>query len=137
MFNLSALGLAAILTFLLAQFIRFIYPHPRPFLILNITHLLTESTSSFPSGHTIFIFGMAAVSSLYSRRLSYFMFVSGLIVGIARIIAGVHYPLDIIGGIIFGILTGWCLDVRVQHHLEATLIQKGRLAGTNKSGKRK
>jgi len=35
------------------------------------------------------------------------LYASGLLIGIARIAAGVHYPLDILGGIILGTLTGY------------------------------
>lgn len=61
---------------------------------------------SFPSGHTITSFAIAALIYLYSSR-SWFMLVStaGLAIfnGYLRIFAGVHYPTDIIAGALAGI----------------------------------
>jgi len=92
--------------FVVGEAIRYLYPHARPFLALHIPHLLTDYASSFPSGHIIFIFALATTLFLYSRKLSYFFFFSGLLVGLARIAGGVHYPADILGGIVLGILIG-------------------------------
>jgi undecaprenyl-diphosphatase len=78
----------------------------RPYLALNLSHLLSADSNSFPSGHTITIFSMATAAYFYNKKLSYFMFVSGILVGFARIAGGVHYPSDILGGIILGILVG-------------------------------
>jgi undecaprenyl-diphosphatase len=90
----------------IAEAIRFFYHHPRPFVALHTSHLLTENSYSFPSGHTIFFFALATATYFFNKKLSYFLFGSGLIIGLARVAAGVHYPADIAGGIVFGILTG-------------------------------
>jgi undecaprenyl-diphosphatase len=42
-----------------------------------------------------------------NKRLAYFLYTAGLIVGIARVAGGVHYPSDILGGIILGIIIGF------------------------------
>jgi undecaprenyl-diphosphatase len=98
-------------SYVVAQVIHYFYHHLRPLFALPIQHLLTESSYSFPSGHTIIIFGMATAAWVYAKPLAYFLYISGLIVGVARIMAGVHYPLDILGGIILGIATGLVVQV--------------------------
>jgi undecaprenyl-diphosphatase len=80
-------------------------PRTRPFDALHIPHLLTVNSSSFPSGHTIFLFALATGIWLADRKLGYFLFASGLVVGLTRVMSAVHYPSDILGGIILGIGT--------------------------------
>ncbi|MBI2551149.1 phosphatase PAP2 family protein [Candidatus Uhrbacteria bacterium] len=87
--------------------VRFYYHRPRPFLALSLPHLLTDHAYSFPSGHTIFMFSLATVTTMFNRRLGYFFYASGLLIGLARVAGGVHYPSDILGGIVLGMLTGW------------------------------
>ena len=101
---------ALIARFGVAVLIRFFYPRQRPFLALQIPHLITDYSYSFPSGHTIFIFALATAIFPRYKRLSYFFFASGLIVGVARIVGGVHYPSDILGGIVFGIIVGLLIN---------------------------
>jgi len=66
---------------------------------------LSDSSYSFPSGHTIFIFALATAVYFFHKKLGYFLYFSGLLIGLARISGGVHYPSDILGGIILGSLT--------------------------------
>lgn len=88
------------------EVIRSLYHHPRPTIILDIPHLFLVNSFSFPSGHTIFMLGLATAVYYYDRRLSLLLAFTGFLVGVARIAAGVHYPFDILGGIFFGILSG-------------------------------
>jgi undecaprenyl-diphosphatase len=96
---------ALIARFGVAEGIRLFYHRLRPFLALHTTHLLSDYAYSFPSGHTIFMFALAAYTFYFNKKLSYFLLASGLVIGLARVAGGVHYPTDIFGGIVFGILT--------------------------------
>ncbi len=94
--------------------IRWFYPHPRPFASLSGVHqLLTETSSSFPSGHAAFFFALSAVSYHYNRKLGVTFFTLSVIMGLARIIAGVHYPLDILGGALLGVCIGFMSSIIV------------------------
>ena len=42
-----------------------------------------------------------------NKKLARWLYVAGIAIGLARVAAGVHYPSDIIGGMILGILTGY------------------------------
>ncbi|MFH1178269.1 MAG: phosphatase PAP2 family protein [bacterium] len=106
---LVALIVAGIARYTITPAIRFYYHHLRPFVALSTTHLITDTSYSFPSGHTIVFFSLATATYFFNKKFAYFLYVSGLIVGIARIVGGVHYPSDIIGGIILGIATGGIL----------------------------
>ena len=99
--------------------LRRLFPHPRPFVILNVHLLLSHApTNSFPSGHTIFLFAISFAVFLYafkknlSKKEKNSFFWIGIILlllsslcGIARIFCGVHWPFDIIGGAVFGIFS--------------------------------
>lgn len=106
LFGVTAVLLTMGGSYVLAQVIHYFYHHLRPLFALPIQHLLNESSYSFPSSHTIIIFSMATAALSYSKRLAYFLYASGLVVGVARVMAGVHYPMDILGGIILGVLVG-------------------------------
>lgn len=105
------LSIAAALAarFIVASGIRLVYERVRPFAALNISHLLNDSAYSFPSGHTIFMFALATVVYRYNKIFAWCLAALGLLIGLARIAGGVHYPSDILGGIALGICTGLCV----------------------------
>jgi undecaprenyl-diphosphatase len=63
----------------------------------------------FVSAHSANAFSFATFSALLFRNLRYaiFIFVWALMIAYTRIYLGVHYPGDILGGILLGILVGW------------------------------
>lgn len=91
---------------IITEVFRFFYNHPRPFEVLNFAPLIGESGSSFPSGHATFFFALAIVAIYYSRELGWWYLAFAVLNGIARVYAGVHWPLDILGGAAIGILCG-------------------------------
>jgi undecaprenyl-diphosphatase len=87
------------------------YTFSRPYVALTditllIPPILTEEYFSFPSGHTLFFFAAATVVYTYRTKLGLIFFAAALCMGIARVMVGVHYPTDILGGMILGILVG-------------------------------
>lgn len=63
---------------------------------------------SFPSGHTAASF--AAVSALFfagEQRLWKFTLVPAVLIAFSRMYLYVHYPTDILGGIVVGIIAGY------------------------------
>jgi len=89
----------------LTEIIRYFDHSIRPFMLDGkIKHLILENSYSFPSGHTISIFTIVTIAYFYKKKLGYWLGIGGLVVGISRIIVGVHWPSDIIGGIALGIV---------------------------------
>lgn len=92
--------------FVVASGIRLIYARARPFDALGVSHILNDSAYSFPSGHTIFMFALATVVYRHNKAFGWCLAAIALFIGLARIAGGVHYPSDIAGGVVLGVLTG-------------------------------
>ncbi len=91
----------------LAEAIRFFYHHPRPFVSHSVHQLLTESGWSFPSGHSSFFFALATAIYFYDKKWGIGFFIAAIFMNVSRIIAGIHYPFDILGGMLVGIATAY------------------------------
>ncbi len=81
----------------------------RPYIVLQAPHLFAVNAYAFPSGHTTFAFAIATIAWYYHEKTAYFLYISGFAIGIARVMAGVHYPSDILGGIVVGTLSAYIL----------------------------
>ena len=73
----------------------------RPSVLLGMS---TGVSCSFPSNHAANVFAMAAALSWYYRKLSVIWFAGAAMVGFSRVYIGVHFPLDVVGGAVLGIL---------------------------------
>lgn len=96
-------------------FLKIVIARPRPYadessffyqLWLTVGQNM-ESDKSFPSGHTTAAFAtMTAVFLVGDKRISWTAYIFAFLMGIARIYLVVHYPTDVIGGIIVGTTAG-------------------------------
>ena len=83
--------------------IRFFFEKPRPFVALELETLVSHiPTSSFPSGHITFILPLAIALWYINKRAGAWSLVGVLLIGASRIIAGLHWPTDIVGGLFVG-----------------------------------
>ncbi|MFZ3044208.1 MAG: phosphatase PAP2 family protein [Minisyncoccia bacterium] len=89
------------------EIIRAFYHRPRPFSVFPTHQLITDSAWSFPSGHATFFFAMATALYLYNKKWGIGFFLATILITVSRVIAGVHYPSDILGGALIGILVGY------------------------------
>lgn len=87
-----------------AEMIRFFYHRPRPFAAHYVHQLISENAWSFPSGHSAFFFAMATAVYLYNKKWGVWFFLAAILMNMSRIAAGVHYPSDIAGGMVVGIV---------------------------------
>jgi len=99
-------SLSVLLSILISYVLGFIKFRTRPFMSLNIKQLVNPlSEKSFPSDHTTVVFAASMVVFFYNKKLGAFLLFLALLVGLARIYVGVHYPLDVLGGIVVGIFS--------------------------------
>ena len=92
---LSSMGLSSLAVFILNMF----YFRPRPFVDLDVNLLFYQPTdSSFPANSAAAAFGMAFGIWGVNRKVGWFAVVVSAVYGLARVYAGVHYPLDIVAG---------------------------------------
>lgn len=100
-------GLSAVLAYFPVAFIiKNVTARPRPFMVLSLHQLIQDNSFAFPSGHTIFLFALGTMIFPYHKKIGTLTLIGGCIVGVARIVAGVHYPSDIVGGAVLGTLVG-------------------------------
>ncbi|MEO6907808.1 MAG: phosphatase PAP2 family protein [Abditibacteriaceae bacterium] len=79
----------------------------RPFIDHHLTQLIPHAAGhSFPSDHVTATIAIAMGLLLFTpfRKWGAFVLVAALLIGFARVFCGVHYPIDIAGAILTGIL---------------------------------
>ena len=92
---LTAMALSNSVVFIL----NFFYFRPRPFVNADVALLFYKPTdSSFPSNAVAAVFGLAFGIWGVNRRLGWIAIGAASLYGLARVYAGVHYPLDVLGG---------------------------------------
>lgn len=96
-------GVFMVICVALGELLGLLVHEPRPlFVVPGIRILLTHANdSSFPSGHTLLCFSAALGLYALNKKCGVAMTVFALLVGLAKIFAAHHYPLDIVGTIIF------------------------------------
>lgn len=98
---------SALFSWVLAHVLKDIIKHPRPDEALA---MIGDGTYSFPSGHTSLITTLGFLLLNINKKVGYTVMVFAFVVGLARVLAGVHYWYDIIGGFIFGLIVAIILD---------------------------
>ena len=109
--------------FCVAELIRLFYQRSRPFIDIPVHQLLTSNEWSFPSGHATFFFALATVLYLHNKKWGIGFFIAALLITVSRVIAGIHYPSDIIGGALIGIAVAYAVFYFVRK-ITATQVQK-------------
>lgn len=93
----------------------------RPFMVNTAVELLVKapSSASFPSGHTASSFAVVGALWAVKHPLWKPAAVVAALMAFSRLYLYVHWPTDILGGIVVGWLCGW---------FGAKLVQRGKAA---------
>jgi membrane-associated phospholipid phosphatase len=110
---LAVLIIAALTSFLLKNTII----RERPFVNYpDIEKLSQAGSSSFPSGHTLESFAIAVAFSMAFPKKKFIIpiFIWACLVAYSRMALGVHYPGDVIGGMLIGSIIGWVIPMLIR-----------------------
>ncbi len=108
-FALSLLFLSGILAWLLAEALKFLFHTSRPFIELGISPLIYQGGFAFPSQHTAVFSALAISMFLVNKKMALILLLLAIVVGISRIVLGVHYPIDIVGGLCAGVISSFVI----------------------------
>jgi undecaprenyl-diphosphatase len=90
-----------------AEGAKYLFDRARPFMwdaeIAPLTK--TPSSSSFPSGHSATAAAGALTLSVLYPPFAPALVLAGILVVLSRVYLGVHYPFDVLAGVIIGIAT--------------------------------
>ncbi len=121
-----------VLTFALMKLAGLLGVSHRPFMDHQLTQLIPhEPGNSFPSNHTTSSVAVALGVLLFTRfkRLGAALLGAACLIGLSRIFVGVHYPADILGGLVTallgaGIVLGAKRFIESRTHEPATASEK-------------
>lgn len=103
---------SAAAAWVIGSMIKNVFPTFRPFQVngdVALT-LTTPGNAAFPSVHAAVAFALAASVWLHDKRLGSTFLLGALLVSTGRLLANVHYLLDIIGGVTLGLLVALVVD---------------------------
>jgi undecaprenyl-diphosphatase len=125
--SVSAL-VASALALVANQAISHVWDRPRPFTThVGATHLLSAPSPdpSFPSDHAAAAFAIAFCVLAFSRWAGVGFLSAATLIGLSRIALGMHYPSDVLAGL----LVGWAAAMVVVRFGQAPIVRVTALAG--------
>lgn len=103
-------GLSLLFSSYLVGIFKWTFNIPRP-PSPPVTHLWTETSPSFISGHATTAMAVWGTLASLVQRL-WFWLIAGILIfgiGFSRLYLGVHYPLDVVAGWLMGALVAWAV----------------------------
>lgn len=113
-----ALTAALFARFFLVEIVRLLVPRMRPFVQGDFTPLVEHAaTGSLPSGHATFFMALSVFIFLGGKKkMGWFLLISTIVISVARVFAGLHFPTDILAGWFVGAFAGggvWYVYIRL------------------------
>jgi membrane-associated phospholipid phosphatase len=119
---------SVVATALVTKLAASLHSDPRPFVRDGVTPYFSHaSDNGFPSGHTAYSAVIAWVVFNRNRKLGIALLALALVIGSARVIAGVHHGVDIVAGFVAATIGFWAATYILR------LIQAKRREPTNET----
>lgn len=100
--------ISAILALVLAKIGSHLYYDPRPFVVGHFTPYFSHGNDNgFPSDHTLLAGVFTFVALRYSKKFGWALLFLALFIGMARVKAGVHHSIDILGSFVISAVAVW------------------------------
>jgi len=91
--------------YIVAKISSLFFYDPRPFVSNGIVPLLPHAADNgFPSDHALLSATTAIIVFFYNKKVGAVLLVVALTVGVSRVLAGVHHPIDIIASFLIAII---------------------------------
>lgn len=103
---------AGLIAWIIAFLIKYFFPTLRPFMVngKEVDVLIPPTDSAFPSEHTVLAFSLAVTIFMHDKKVGWWYLMGALTIGISRVLANVHYPIDILGGALIGTLVAVIIE---------------------------
>ncbi len=96
--------------FILLSVLRYFIGAKRPYEVFGVEPVIPKKTkgNSFPSRHvfSVFMIAMAYLALAPSFFPGIFLIVIGVLLAFVRVVSGVHFPRDVIAGMLAGVASG-------------------------------
>jgi undecaprenyl-diphosphatase len=96
---------AGAIAYILSRIASRLYFDPRPFVTEHVKPLIAHvADNGFPSDHALLTMTLTAITYFFNKKVALGMLTLSIIIGIARVLAKIHSPLDIGVGWLIGII---------------------------------
>lgn len=92
------------LAFLVGKVAGLLWYNPLPFMVDGFEPLIAQNPGNgFVSDHTVVAAGVAAVFYFFDKRISAGLFAVAALIGLARVLGGVHHTVDVVGAFVVAV----------------------------------
>ena len=98
--------MSCLLAWAMVVTIKYFFPTTRPFMTngKEVDVIIAPFDGAFPSWHATVAFALSVTIFMHDRKVGWWFLISAVAIGVARVVANVHYPIDILGGALIGTL---------------------------------
>lgn len=105
----AAMTFALVIALLLGnELLKELISRPRPFTLNEISLLIPPPAGfSFPSGHTMASFAASGAILFTHKKFGKWAIILAMLISFSRMYLYVHFPTDVLCGVLFGLLFGY------------------------------
>lgn len=100
--NLVLFSIVSLGGYFFSKILKSIFHIQRPFVEMNFIPVVPETGFSFPSSHATVFAALSILAFSLNKKLGIVFAIFTILIGLSRMVLGVHYPADILGGFVVG-----------------------------------